>query len=150
MRTWAKQIRYVTRTAPSHYWLTKQHITSAQCVTQRLSQDAEGRGLTVTSAPSSVWCPVWPVTYYRSHRWGLGRFPSSSTCSGFQLWIVSLRLRKSKCNAKTKTNLCNLSNICVKTTPQNTRFRNVKYARNLGYRLSGRWQDTIRLQHPEG
>ena len=28
----------------------------------------------------------------------------------------------------------------VKTTPQKTRFRDVKYAKNLGYRLSGRSQ----------
>ena len=38
----------------------------------------------------------------------------------------------------------------VKTTPQKTRFRDVKVCNTLGYRLSGRWQDTIGLQHLEG
>ena len=37
----------------------------------------------------------------------------------------------------------------VKTTPQKTRFAMWKICKNLGYRLSWRWQDTIGLQHPE-
>ena len=37
---------------------------------------------------------------------------------------------------------------CVRTTPQRTRFRDVK-CKNLGYSLSWRWQDKVGLQHPE-
>ena len=62
-----------------------------------------------------------------------------SRIHSFLLQIDRLQLTAVYCNRR-----------CVKTTPQKTRFRDEKYAIILGYRLSGRWQDTIGLQHPEG
>ena len=42
-----------------------------------------GRGPTALSPASSVGCPGSPGAHYKCHRWGVGRFPSSSTCSVF-------------------------------------------------------------------
>ena len=53
--------------------------------TNRNHDNAEAKGSYSVSSPFSVDYPGEPGTHYRRHRWGLGRFPSSSTCSGFHL-----------------------------------------------------------------
>ena len=53
------------------------------------------RGVLQCFCPILCGLPCEPGTHYRRHRWALGRFPSSSTCSG--LHLASWQRKTNRC-----------------------------------------------------